>query len=468
MQAPASLEFEETPRVGGPLWTGPVFIAAGLAIIAAIGLLFFMAGRQLPPNTGFLPAYGAATFCIDFITAVLLLAQSNIVRDRARADLGRAYLFSALIIIPHLLSFPGVFAVDPIIGTSSGAVWFWCAWHLGFPLFATFYLRPDGSSRASAPMRILYSIGLTLLIVALLTVVFTAGLPYLPTILVGGNFNRLNALGIGPLVIAANATAAIMAWVRLRSNSSLSICVFVALSISTIDAILTLSGAARFSLGWYVARTLSLTTGIIVLIALMSELLGLLRRTTSVNAQLRLLTATDALTGIANRRQFDQVLDLEWRRAFRSGQRLSVLMIDIDQFKAFNDHYGHPAGDVCLKQVAAGLAATLYRPADLVARIGGEEFAVLLPDTSETGAMDVAQALNKAVAELAISHAASPIGVVTCSIGVSTQRPLTTTRSSAELVAFADTALYQAKGDGRNQARRFADAENEPAPVLVI
>ena len=460
-----TVDVDDTPTSAVPVRTGLISVMCGLAIIAIVGVLFAIAAFPLPPNGAFLPAYGAATFCVDFITAALLLAQSRILHDRARANLGRAYLFSALIIIPHLLSFPGVFGVESIIGSSSGAVWFWCAWHFGFPFFTIAYLRDLDANRDPVPIRIVDSIGLTLLVVAGTTALFTVGLPYLPTILVNGSFNRLNTLGIGPVIVAANAAAAIMARRRMRSDSSLTTYVFVALAVSTIDALLTLSGSTRFSLGWYVARTLSLVTGLVVLVALVSELLGLLRQVTSANAQLRTLTGTDPLTGIANRRQFDQTLDLEWRRALRSGHRISLLMIDIDHFKAFNDQYGHPAGDVCLKAVAVALASVPHRPADLVARVGGEEFAVLLPDTGQNGAMEVAKALNAAVSALGIHHVASATGIVTCSIGVCTERPVTNTVTSIDLVAHADVALYIAKRDGRNQACFFT--ESEPEPILV-
>lgn len=460
-----TVHVDDAPKSAAPVRAGLVSVLCALAIIVIVSVLFAIAAFPLPPNGAFLPAYGAATICVDFITAVLLLAQSNILHDRARSNLGRAYLFSALIIIPHMLSFPGVFGVESIIGSSSGAVWFWCAWHFGFPFFTMAYLRELDANRDPVPIRISSSIGLTLLVVAGTTVLFTVGLPYLPTILINGSFNRLNTLGIGPVIVATNAVAAIMARRRMRRDSRLTTYVFIALVVSTTDVLLTLSGSARFSLGWYVARMLSLVTGLVVLVALVSELLGLLRQVTSANAQLRVLTGTDPLTGIANRRQFDQALDLEWRRALRSGHRISLLMIDIDQFKAFNDHYGHPAGDICLKAVAAALAAVPQRPADLAARVGGEEFAVLLPDTDEDGAMEVARTLNATISALRIEHAASAAGVVTCSIGVCAQRPVTSTVTSTDLVTRADAALYTAKRDGRNQACLFTEAD--PEPLLV-
>ena len=127
-------------------------------------------------------------------------------------------------------------------------------------------------------------------------------------------------------------------------------------------------------------------------------------------------------------------------------------MIDIDWFKGFNDRYGHPAGDVCLQQVAAALANQVQRPADLATRLGGEEFAVLLPSTEEIGAHQVAERIRAAVAGLNMPHASSALGHLTVSIGVATIRPFGSEHEAAQLVSWADQALYAAKAAGRNSS----------------
>ena len=163
------------------------------------------------------------------------------------------------------------------------------------------------------------------------------------------------------------------------------------------------------------------------------------------------LSQTDGLTGIANRMRFDDVLDREWVRASRSGQPLSLVLVDIDHFKLFNDHYGHLAGDDCLRQVARSLASCIERPTDLVARYGGEEMACVLPDTPAAGALRVAERLLAAVRDLAIPHARSGAGDhVTISLGVATAIPTADT-THRELVSAADEALYRAKEAGRDR-----------------
>ncbi len=167
------------------------------------------------------------------------------------------------------------------------------------------------------------------------------------------------------------------------------------------------------------------------------------------NQQLELLSATDGLTGLANRRQFDQHLYSEWQRSMRNGQPLSLLLIDIDHFKRYNDHYGHLAGDACLRQVAAILYDCAQRSGELVARYGGEEFALLLPGTDGTAAMTVAQRCMDELARAAIEHADSPVSdFLTFSIGVATV-VASQDLVPESLVRSADEALYQVKSSGR-------------------
>ena len=170
------------------------------------------------------------------------------------------------------------------------------------------------------------------------------------------------------------------------------------------------------------------------------------------NAELQRLSNVDGLTSIANRRLFDDFLAREWQRAIRREEPLTLVMIDVDHFKYYNDTYGHHTGDDCLRQVAAALQANIKRTADLVARYGGEEFAAILPDTDGAGAAKVAERLRTAVQALAMPHAASPVSdVVTVSVGAATMVP-TGGISPLNLIAQADQALYQAKQGGRNRS----------------
>ena len=170
------------------------------------------------------------------------------------------------------------------------------------------------------------------------------------------------------------------------------------------------------------------------------------------NHELDRLSRTDYLTGVANRRFFEETLEREWSRATRGKYPVTLLMIDVDYFKTYNDRYGHIEGDYCLQQVARALTVSIKRPADQVARFGGEEFVVLLPETDE-GAMALAERCRRKVEELQIEHEDSEVSeYVTISIGVATLTPAGRQPSRA-LVKAADDALYQAKEQGRNRVR---------------
>lgn len=175
------------------------------------------------------------------------------------------------------------------------------------------------------------------------------------------------------------------------------------------------------------------------------------RKVESNIQELQRLSSVDGLTGLNNRRQFDLSLQSEWQRAQRDSEELSLLMVDIDYFKQYNDKYGHLGGDDCLRMVSALMREAVHRPSDLVARYGGEEFAILLPDTPSQGAQHLALKIAAELAQLKYPHASSPLdGFLTLSIGCATCRPKPGCLADM-LVATADKALYKAKAMGRNR-----------------
>jgi diguanylate cyclase (GGDEF)-like protein len=198
----------------------------------------------------------------------------------------------------------------------------------------------------------------------------------------------------------------------------------------------------------FVALGFFILSGLIVVLAI--TLSRELRRRAMAERSLSELAATDGLTGLANRRHFDETLDLEWRRATRDQKPLALLMVDGDYFKKFNDTYGHLQGDQALRAIAGALRDSVKRPADLVARFGGEEFAVLLPNTDIDGAARIGELARGAVARLDCQHLGSPLGRLTISIGAASCLP----RESSDplsLLQAADFALYEAKAAGRDR-----------------
>jgi diguanylate cyclase (GGDEF)-like protein len=259
-----------------------------------------------------------------------------------------------------------------------------------------------------------------------------------------------------------------------KPHAVLDLWLMVTMCAWLIDiALSALLNQGRFDLGFYAGRIYGLLAASLVLLVLLAESGMLYKKLLQLTTLLQRLTTQDALTGIANRRAFDYALDLEWHLAMRSDMPLSLLMIDVDHFKGFNDTYGHVEGDKCLKTVAKTLQTSITRAPDLVARYGGEEFVVLLPQTSVEAAGQIAERIRDAIAALAIPNRRSDTGHVTVSVGVACVRSawIATERSHVHaspsggtlLVEMADRLLYQAKSSGRN---RVVMGPCEPQPEV--
>ncbi len=183
--------------------------------------------------------------------------------------------------------------------------------------------------------------------------------------------------------------------------------------------------------------------------------------------ELKGLASTDALTGLGNRRAFDEALEREWSRAIRYREPISLALLDIDHFKRFNDHYGHKPGDECLAKVGHLLTETVFRPGDTIARYGGEEFAIVLPGTSAEGALQVAERVRQIIEHQGWRHVGSPEGCITVSIGVATIEP-TPRQVMSVLFEQADAALYKAKAQGRNRVECARPASANVAGRKVV
>lgn len=182
----------------------------------------------------------------------------------------------------------------------------------------------------------------------------------------------------------------------------------------------------------------------------------------TANRKLAAISLTDPLTGLPNRRHLDSTLEREWLRAQREGHSLTICMLDVDWFKDYNDHYGHPAGDACLQKIAQCIQACALRPGDFLARYGGEEFVLLAPNTDISGAKILAQRIVRAVADSHIPHAASPLGQASVSIGIAASPAGFMGDGYTRLLKQADEALYAAKKTGRN---RWMSHEQELMPI---
>ncbi len=454
-----------------------------MAAVLVSAVIFFTAApfakMRLAQVSAFIPAYQAALVLSDLITAVLLFGQFKVLRSRALFALASGYLFTSLIAFAHALTFPGLFSPTGLLGAGpQSTVWMFMFWHGGFPLFVIAYALlkdtvrgttgaggtvslPVGGSRFT----VLAGVGAVFAIVCGLTLVATTNQDSLAVLVINNRFTPANTVGIA--VLCAVSLLALAALWRQRPHSVLDLWLMVVMCAWLFDiALSAVFNASRFDLGWYAGRIYGLLAASSLLIVLLIEsgthytrLAQLSAELSAANKALEQLSLHDGLTNLANRRSFDNYLADQIAIARRYKRSLALVMCDVDDFKAYNDRYGHQAGDECLKQIAAALRSCCRRPADMAARYGGEEFALILPDTGLIGAAQIAEAARNAVSQLGISHDDSAAGShVSISGGVAVlQRNIDMT--AEQLIAAADQALYQAKHLGRN---RVACVQAEP------
>lgn len=473
--------FMSTERAGqreARLALAAVLVSA-LVFVAAAPL----AKLPLAQVPAFIPAYVSSLVLCDLITAVLLFGQFSVLRSTGLLVLAGGYLFSASITLAYALIFPGLFWSPEASGagpqTSSAMYMFW---HSGFPLFVIAYAWLKGKKRNEAialadqttgsGFTISAVVGGVLAVVLGCTLFALQGQALIPTFIDG---NQTTALGRGVLaaIWVLSAVALLVLW-RKKPHSVLDVWLLVVMCVWLCDiGLAAILNTGRYDLGWYVGRIYGLLAASFLLIVLLVEhgrqyarLVQVSVELNTANQALATLSRRDGLTGLFNRRFLDEYLDGQIALARRQKDVVALILLDVDHFKLYNDHYGHTGGDECLRQVAAALQACCQRPADMVARYGGEEFAVVLPDTDLDGALQVARAIREAVGNLKLAHATSPTAAcVSISAGVAVI-PADAGMSALQLLASADQALYDAKNLGRNRvalAPQTAAATGAPA-----
>ncbi|WP_170162298.1 diguanylate cyclase [Caldimonas tepidiphila] len=443
---PVGTWLAEEPVVG-PVQRGLATILCAVLLLSA-AFLTPHADRPLPPLPGYMTAFCAAMLVTNLLLALLLYSRGHTEEDPATVQLGSAYFFVAAIFLPLAAVFPDAIVNGSLLGTPASAVWVWSFWHAGFGLAILRYALRVRQPRGG-PTRLGREVLAVLVLVALATALSTVWMELLPPVFVNGRTFFSGPVEALPWVLLLIDVIALLAVARLKDPTPEQLWLTVGMAAACFDVWLTFLGSDRFSLGWYVAKQGSLFTTMAVLLSFLHALAVLYRRVSTANLLLARLVNQDGLTGLANRRRFDEALENEWRRARRERRPLSLLMLDVDLFKRYNDRYGHLGGDECLKTVAEVIAHCVHRPADVAARYGGEEFAVILPGTPLAGAFELAHRIRERLAAQALPHADAPLGRVTVSIGVASLVP--TGQDAEQLVRLADAALYRAKAEGRDR-----------------
>jgi diguanylate cyclase (GGDEF)-like protein len=432
-------------------WSKAGAIALAVVLTAATVWLGRAGSTPGSPQPAFLPICATLWCTADILTAFLLLTQFYVNGVTSFAFIGAGYLFSGLLSIPYIAFFPGLIAgVRQSVGTEQVSIALWITWHIVFALVVAAYVSSDPRSRRrmSEPAEIrkatLLVAGITTLgaIVVCVLVAFTCD--SFPVFVHHGTFQPPFSRIGAPLVVAVNWGVALALLFIVRRPSLLQIWLIAAIFAEGLDGLLNAWAPGRYTATWYVGKMETFLTSSLLLGILLGEVGRLY-------ARLSRLATLDPLTGLRNRRALTEGLRWAADFAHRKPSPMSVLMIDVDDFKSYNDTYGHAAGDDCLRAIAAVLEQVAHRSTDIVARYGGEEFAVVLVDTEATGALEIGNRIRAAVESLAIPHARSSAApVVTVSIGVGASPALGRGDFGDSLFASADRALYDAKAHGRN------------------
>ena len=435
-----------------------------IAVLLAIGALIMpMAARPVARLPAFMLAYGITMVVLNALLATLFLCKATASGESRLNILAAAYVFIVLMMMPAIFSFPDAIVAGSIIGNRMSAIYLWILWHYGFGLAAIWYLTRPRSDRYR-PAPVFFG---TVIVAAAVVVVITLAADRLPDIFVNGVAFGSPVMKLVPVSLLAIALAGFVLAVR-RARTVEDMGLAIGLGATCLDVWLSFYGGPQYSAGWYAAKVFGLTASVAVLAALCLEITTLYLNAAKANEVLRRLAERDGLTQLFNRRHFDEQLIDQWRRAGRSGQPVSVIMIDIDWFKNYNDTYGHQVGDLCLRAVGLALVGVLPDRQDLVCRYGGEEFVILLPAVDAAATAAVAEEIRVAVARLAVPHRSSPKGQVTVSVGAFTM-PADGPRPDI-IMRRADECLYEAKARGRDQVVCAASPQMpgwSPAPMLA-
>ena len=446
-------------------------VGLALAIVVVAGASAPYAAQALPVVAPFLPIFVATVTLTEALTAYLLMVQFVAVRRLYLVPLAGAYAYVALLAPIQLMVFPGMFAPAGLLGgNAQSPVWLWVFWHGGFPVFigASLLLR-QSRVHGVLSQRVSLAQGWLLFALAPLLAAAMAWLALqddaLPALIDGNNFKSLSTGLAGWAVWGLNLGVVLLVLLLPKKRQELvGLFLFVAMLASLADVSLILLASTRYSLGWYVSRLLSVVSSVSLLAGLVYQITQLYQELATTHASLLRSSSRDNLTGVYNRNSFDIAAQTEWQRAQRSRQPLSLVLVDIDHFKRYNDYFGHVQGDVCLHAVAQALARSVHRPTDMVARFGGEEFVILLPGTRTEDALRIADNARRAVAALRIPAHAPGLNV-SFSAGCATWDANAGLPDLEALLVAADRALYKAKAQGRNQVWAQEDLVLRPASV---
>jgi diguanylate cyclase (GGDEF)-like protein len=410
-------------------------------------------------SVAFLPAVAAVAIFAQLLTAFLLFNQYRASGYPPLAVLALAYVGSAVLAGEWVLMIPHVWSVAAALGVGpQTSAWMFVASHTFFVTYVILYIFWESLCRRFTVFARRNGLPTLTAIAILLAIALPFALTQLqdslPPTVDGANWSGFLLTTITPLLLAYYALAYGLLMFVSRTRTVVHLWLSVVIIVSFYEILVSnVFGSSRFSVGWYLGRAEWLGAASLFLLVLLGSVYRILLSLASHNATLYAQSVSDELTGLLNRRGFNARLEEELRRTQRKGENLTLLMIDIDDFKSYNDAFGHPAGDTALSTVARVIRTTLRRAADCGSRIGGEEFAILLPETDEPGALAVAERIRRGVERLGIVQGAGTHHpVLTVSVGIASTR-IQPVADGLDLLRCADRVLYEAKSSGRNCIR---------------
>jgi diguanylate cyclase (GGDEF)-like protein len=447
------------------VWSAPVAeldrvirLAIGVAAVALIITPF--AGISVGSSSTFLAMILSAAIMGTAVTALLLILQARSMQSAPTAVLGAGFAYASATMIPYTILYPPFF---PELTSATGVQpaaheYLWFFWQAGLLFAILAYQRMRYAESRNVTTRVSGKSVIVILAVAFAILTPLAiWVPGLPETFSEGHWTPVFSTIMVPLVVILAGLAIFEALRRRRRASLLDAWIAVVAFAVIIEAYLMIVGAGRFTIGWYASRILILVATSIVLSVLLAQAARLYAELIDRAEVLESEAHTDTLTGLPNRRRFDEEFARAFGSAIRRASPIAVAIIDIDRFKQYNDTFGHQAGDAALQKIAAAMAESVARSNDFAARYGGEEFVVILEDTTLGGAAAVAERIRTAVLDTNIP---SPAGTpLTVSVGVAARLP----GSSREaLLRQADAALYEAKKNGRNRVQRWHSSQLAP------
>jgi diguanylate cyclase (GGDEF)-like protein len=424
-----------------------VRFCAGLAAVCLA--VTPIAAVSLGPSYPLFAMVLSAAITATAITALLLLFQAAMLRVVAEGVLGTGFALVAATMLPYTILYPGIFpGLSALIGARPAAhEYLWFTWQALLLVAVLVYQRFRLETEATATVRARARAATLGLVFAYAAIAVTAiWLPGVPPVFSRETTTPLYSIVVAPVLLLL-AAAVIVETVRRRATANgLDAAIAIVATGVIAEVYLNAVGVTRFTIGWYGSRVVALLTTTVVLAVLLVRAMraygALIERAEVLEGEAH----TDTLTGLPNRRRFDEEFARAFGSAIRRSSPIALAIVDIDHFKQYNDAFGHQAGDTALRRIAEAIAESVGRSGDFAARYGGEEFVIILEDTTLTGAKGVGERIRHAVIDAAIESAAGT--PLTVSVGVAARLPGS---DADELLRQADAALYQAKNAGRNR-----------------